>query len=1452
MAIVGVGQLTLTDLNDAIISGTAPTNPILGSLWIDESISPKKLKKWNGSSWAIIGEVLDDGTGAIIEDVTETLGNMANDNILNYNERQVIKDKLTDIIGYVIADTTTTLPTTSTLDAGLKGNFYMYRKRALNAGLLSSDAKYTAVATKYNDLKTYLEGLTPIDAWDLRTANQNTNITVTKSTFRDKWLQYYLAIEDLAEATTQKLKDNVTDVIVGTANYASNGNFAQALADALWSSNYTGQTSEIVDISTETPPFKYAYHVKNTTNANGGIFQPTIWSGAVAEGLVNQEVTVSFWLKYTGIVQGTNSWNKGRFGEIVITGQKADLTYAYSYPAVVDQVVGANSGWVKYSKTIKLSLPSGTTKLTNIAFKHGLEGCVGEFWTTGIQIEIGNKVTDWKTSHLDLEAFQSDVLFKIADDRIITIVTGSSTYTALDTKAQRAELMANRALMQGHITVNPIFDAWTSTYPVGYGVWSSSSNFSKETAQSKSGNALRFAPTVSTTQTGLQILSSAMFSGHAEPEYVVVELDFKLISGTIGGAGVLVDWGGYSSTRRYALSIGSEVASPVLNKWYTVSKVVKKPTGTFTGSFTNMQGYIMGNYNTGLGTISVKDILFDRLVFREATVEEIKSYESDIMITDMSSDSKVTPVEKVQLKKEWATISAEKPTYETLATTYGVTTEKTNFTNAYNTLDTTLNGTSGILLNMTITSSVTASTFRAQFDDYYDKKALLTKKISEIAKTIGDLANEKISLNIDTTNYCPNPSFEGKSATFYTALTPFAKADAGVPANAPKNYVGRQTGRDNYASDFFTVKAGDRFIVEGWVASTDSTQTFGLGLNSQDNAGTNTWHVRNHKAKDVNGAWMYIREEYTIPMNHTKARFFSQINASSTFGNWFMTDIRITKIIMDDAIASADSWNNSVKDFTFEKGYEYWKQNKELTATPTGVAVVSGQGKTGGNALQITESSKYMFYSKPVPIDPTHTYKVTFRVKQTVQGSVANTSKIYAGVAGYNVNKSPLSTSTFGTHRWCAVAGRELLVAEDWMEFTGTINGEGDEGYDQFIAGTRYISPVFIVNYAGGTGTAIVDMCMVEDITTTNDIVIKVGEIEEEITSDAIMKTISTHTTYKLDLEGKVSSGVLGEYASKGDLEELGTTVGGQITDALDGLQLESTYATQQALEETSTNLTRKFSATGGMNLLKNSIGYADFGTSTGAQNFFGEGATTRVNRVQNTALDSLGFGSGFDFVPSTAGSNVAISQYVTVIPNVVYTLSWYINKVNSSSSANDDGAFRFMFEEPDGVNVGQVKFNSETKTNGYEAGFVNFTPTTSKVKIRAYAHGLCDATISGLMFSIGDIALQWSLATGESYNTNVRLDINGIRVSQMETLSDDTKQEIGYTQISPAEFAGYYTDGNGGFNKVFYLNGDETVTKKLKAIDEITMGSIKIIRVPMEGQTSTYEGWAFVPVGEG
>jgi hypothetical protein len=810
---IGRGQLTLTDLNDAIISGTEPTSKVVGTLWVDESKSPKLVKRWDGSVWQVIGEIMDEGTGETITDITETLGNMANDNIIDFNERQVIKDKLTEILGYVIADDATTLPTTATLDSSNKGGFFTVRKSALNAGILSSESVYSTVATKYNDLKSYLEGLPTVDAWDLRATNKDKVISVVKGTFRDKWLQYYIAVDALATATAQKLKQNVTDLDIGGRNFGSNGDFAIQLTDGLWKDAYVGQVSEIVDISSEKPPFMFAYHVKNTTNTNGGIFTGALFEGEVANELVGKEITIQFWLKYQNIVQGTNTWNDGRFGELVVEGVTSTGTKVYSYPNVLGELVGTNMTWTKYSNTFKITLPASAVSLTAIRFKHGIEGATGEFWTTGIKVELGNKMTDWSANPLDMQGQIKDVLFKVTPENIMLSVKSTQTYVDLENKV----------------------DSKTKTFVN--------------------------TPTI--------------------PYYI----------GDV---------------------------------WKNGSTVYICTVNRTSGSYTS------GDW-TKVGDVTGSNTAYDTARVGGTTASTVRDNASNAMtaINNMSSDDKLTPVEKQQLKKEWATISAEKATYEALATTYSIGSEKSNYVTAYNTLNTALNGTNGYLLNLTTTTDLGAgggANFRLKFDDYYDKKALMIKKINETARELANEAKEVADSKVDAiyvkgeldslgdlVNYA---SFDKNdaSATPFRSTAPIrdtAQFHSYVSSfRFPINSTGVALKRD------IPVMEGEILFWEFWM-KTDSDWN-GTAGNSKFRIGNQSGALM--YAQSYNGvktSWTKMTGTWTVTSGTTKLQL--SFGNDGTTGNIWIDDIIIAKKAQGKFIVDSDKWNEASTDATNAK-----------------------------------------------------------------------------------------------------------------------------------------------------------------------------------------------------------------------------------------------------------------------------------------------------------------------------------------------------------------------------------------------------------------------------------------------------------------------------------------------------------------------------------------------------
>ncbi|MDW4536178.1 carbohydrate binding domain-containing protein [Bacillus cereus] len=235
--------------------------------------------------------------------------------------------------------------------------------------------------------------------------------------------------------------------------------------------------------------------------------------------------------------------------------------------------------------------------------KREMTGSNGYAWirVNSLKIEEGNVATSWELAPADIDKAISDT----------------------DKKAQDAANNANNALKQGQVVVNSTFSNWTQAFPAGLGSWTSSS-VSKETTLTRTGSAMRFDVPTDTAQIGAQITTGYFIPNLPNNKYYVVELDFMLVSGSITGACVLLDWNGMSPSRA-SIHLSDVVSAPTLGKWYTVRAVMKRPTDNLSG-YSAMAGYLLANYS-GSTTNKVKNIVFDRLVFREPTQQEIDAYE---------------------------------------------------------------------------------------------------------------------------------------------------------------------------------------------------------------------------------------------------------------------------------------------------------------------------------------------------------------------------------------------------------------------------------------------------------------------------------------------------------------------------------------------------------------------------------------------------------------------------------------------------------------------------------------------------------------------------------------------------------------------------------------------------------------------------------------------------------
>ena len=83
-------QITIRDETDVVVSASAPASPVVDMLWMDTSVTPARLKRWNGSAWEDSLSELDElrnsisGNDLIVGTQTTTTG--AWTGIANFSE----------------------------------------------------------------------------------------------------------------------------------------------------------------------------------------------------------------------------------------------------------------------------------------------------------------------------------------------------------------------------------------------------------------------------------------------------------------------------------------------------------------------------------------------------------------------------------------------------------------------------------------------------------------------------------------------------------------------------------------------------------------------------------------------------------------------------------------------------------------------------------------------------------------------------------------------------------------------------------------------------------------------------------------------------------------------------------------------------------------------------------------------------------------------------------------------------------------------------------------------------------------------------------------------------------------------------------------------------------------------------------------------------------------------
>lgn len=202
--------------------------------------------------------------------------------------------------------------------------------------------------------------------------------------------------------------------------------------------------------------------------------------------------------------------------------------------------------------------------------------------------------------------------------------------TAANAAQAKADAAAEAAITGNAYSLNPSFDDWTGALPAYHIAWTNGPT--KATNIVKRGTVSARFNVTDAADYGLNW--NGILSHAPNLEYFTIECQFYLASGTtLSGASILLDWVGMTGGNRAEIHLKDEFPSPQTGKWYTLIKTVRRPAGA-TGTWTGMDGYLIANWTSaGSGGKAVKDIYFDWLNIRPASVEEIQSYGAPTLIS---------------------------------------------------------------------------------------------------------------------------------------------------------------------------------------------------------------------------------------------------------------------------------------------------------------------------------------------------------------------------------------------------------------------------------------------------------------------------------------------------------------------------------------------------------------------------------------------------------------------------------------------------------------------------------------------------------------------------------------------------------------------------------------------------------------------------------------------------
>ncbi|MGP9074790.1 phage tail spike protein [Geobacillus thermodenitrificans subsp. calidus] len=392
------GRLVLKE-NVITKSNTAPTNPTTGQLWLDTSVVPNVLKRWDGSTWVKVTPTAAGEVGAYTK--TEV------DNALN--SKVSVTQYTADMNGVVTRLNSAESRITQNeqeIATKVSNTTYQQDKTTINNNISQLQTKMSNAETSISQLSNQIA--LKANATDVYTKSQiDGQFNTVNQQITNLSSQLSVQADQIA---TKVSRTEFESLQIGGRNLLRNTDFRNGLNN--WS-NWGTATREVVDLNGK----KWVHLSQNDSNR---------WRG-ISQVVLSIKPSTPYTVSFIAYSQNNSVMTVGfhqRLGNTIVTQNW--------------QTFSLTNSPKKYSYTFTTTGSS----IDQFNFMIGNDQSPFDIYITDIKLEIGNRATDWTPAPEDVQGQIDGLGTRVSSAE--TSITQLSNQIQLKANQSTVDTLANR------------------------------------------------------------------------------------------------------------------------------------------------------------------------------------------------------------------------------------------------------------------------------------------------------------------------------------------------------------------------------------------------------------------------------------------------------------------------------------------------------------------------------------------------------------------------------------------------------------------------------------------------------------------------------------------------------------------------------------------------------------------------------------------------------------------------------------------------------------------------------------------------------------------------------------------------------------------------------------------------------------------------------------------------